>query len=153
MDFLKHLNSINLLNAQNTYHIRLILCTWHNHHATVTLGMRGQSKLNIALFSYFTSRSKISRGILVSEFSFSKESVSSFSIGSGFFTLISVSPILSTPPEGPLSINTKLNHRGLLVRRRKIGLIEGNAKCRHLNNMTCKGTLRQVFICLRPRTP
>jgi hypothetical protein len=37
--------------------------------------------------------------------------------------------------------------------RRKIRLIEGNAKCRHLKKFMCKGTLRQVFICLRPRTP
>jgi hypothetical protein len=28
-----------------------------------------------------------------------------------------------------------------------------SAKCRHLHKFTCKGTLRQVFICLRPRTP
>jgi hypothetical protein len=39
------------------------------------------------------------------------------------------------------------------IHRRKIRLIEGNAKCRHLKKLTCKGTLRQVFICLRPRTP
>ncbi len=39
------------------------------------------------------------------------------------------------------------------VYRRKIRLIEGNAKCRYLKKFTCKGTLRQVFICLRPRTP
>jgi len=32
-------------------------------------------------------------------------------------------------------------------------LIEGIAKCPHLKKLTCKGTLRQVFICLRPRTP
>ncbi len=37
--------------------------------------------------------------------------------------------------------------------RRKITLIEGNAKCRQLQRLICKGTLRQVFICLRPRTP
>jgi hypothetical protein len=37
--------------------------------------------------------------------------------------------------------------------RRKIGIIEGNAKCRRLNKLTCKGTLRQVFVCPRPRTP
>ncbi len=30
--------------------------------------------------------------------------------------------------------------------RRKIRLIEVNAKCRHLKKLTCKGTLRQVFI-------
>ncbi len=35
--------------------------------------------------------------------------------------------------------------------RRKIILIEGNAKCRH-KKITCKGTLRQVDICVRPRT-
>ncbi len=39
------------------------------------------------------------------------------------------------------------------VTRRKIRLIEGNAKCCHLKRLTCKGTLRQVFICLRPKTP
>jgi hypothetical protein len=36
--------------------------------------------------------------------------------------------------------------------RRKIKFIEGNAKCRHLTKLTCKGTLRQVFNCLRPGT-
>ncbi len=34
----------------------------------------------------------------------------------------------------------------------KIRLIEGYAKCRHLKKLTFKGTLRQVFICLRPIT-
>jgi hypothetical protein len=29
--------------------------------------------------------------------------------------------------------------------RREIRLIEGNANCRHLKKMTCKGTLRQVL--------
>ncbi len=33
--------------------------------------------------------------------------------------------------------------------RRKIRLIEGNAKCRHLKNWSYKGNLRQVFICLK----
>jgi hypothetical protein len=33
---------------------------------------------------------------------------------------------------------------------RKIRLIESNAKCRHLKKVTWKGTLRQLFICLRP---
>jgi hypothetical protein len=36
--------------------------------------------------------------------------------------------------------------------RRNVTLIEGNAKC-HLKKLTWKGTLRQVFICLKPRTP
>jgi hypothetical protein len=36
--------------------------------------------------------------------------------------------------------------------RGKIRLIEGNAKCRHLKKLAFKGTLRQVFVCLRPRT-
>ncbi len=35
---------------------------------------------------------------------------------------------------------------------RKVRLIEGNAKCRQLKKLTCKRTLRQVFICLWPRT-
>ncbi len=44
--------------------------------------------------------------------------------------------------------------RQLSLSRRKIRLIEGNAKCRHLKKLTCKGTLRQlIIICLRPRTP
>jgi hypothetical protein len=37
--------------------------------------------------------------------------------------------------------------------RRKIRLIEDIAKCRHLKQLTCKGTLRQMFICKRHRTP
>ncbi len=37
--------------------------------------------------------------------------------------------------------------------RRKIRLIEGNAICRHLKKLTCKGALRQMFISLRPKTP
>jgi hypothetical protein len=32
-------------------------------------------------------------------------------------------------------------------------LAEGHVKCRHLKNVTFKGTLRQVFICFEPRTP
>jgi hypothetical protein len=39
------------------------------------------------------------------------------------------------------------------LNRRKIRLIEGKAKCRHLKKGTRNGTLRQVSICLRPRTP
>jgi hypothetical protein len=35
-------------------------------------------------------------------------------------------------------------------RHRKIRLIESNAKCRHLNKLTCKGTLRQVFLSEAP---
>ncbi len=35
-------------------------------------------------------------------------------------------------------------------KHRKIRLIEGNAKCRHLKKFTYKGTLRQVLICLWP---
>jgi hypothetical protein len=37
--------------------------------------------------------------------------------------------------------------------RRKIRITEVNAKCRHLKELTCKGTLRQVFFFLRPRSP
>ncbi len=44
--------------------------------------------------------------------------------------------------------NLKLQER--VTKCRKIRLIEGNAKCRHLKTFTCKGTLRQVFIW--PRT-
>jgi hypothetical protein len=36
--------------------------------------------------------------------------------------------------------------------RREIRLLEGIAKCRHLQKLTYKGTLRQVLICLKPRT-
>jgi hypothetical protein len=32
---------------------------------------------------------------------------------------------------------------------RKIRLMESNGKCRYLKKLTCKETLRQVFICLR----
>jgi hypothetical protein len=33
---------------------------------------------------------------------------------------------------------------------RKIRCKEGKAKCRHFKKLTCKGALRQVFICLSP---
>ncbi len=41
----------------------------------------------------------------------------------------------------------------ITMHRRKIRLIEGNAKCRHLKKWTFKGTLQQVFICMRARKP
>ncbi len=38
--------------------------------------------------------------------------------------------------------------------RRKIRLIEGNAKCRHLKKLACKGSLRQAFAeAQNPITP
>ena len=36
-------------------------------------------------------------------------------------------------------------HPLYLLRARKISLIEGKAKCRHLKQFSCEGTLRQVF--------
>ncbi len=36
------------------------------------------------------------------------------------------------------------------VPRRKIRLIESNKKCLYLKKLTCKRTLRKVFICLKP---
>ena len=39
---------------------------------------------------------------------------------------------------------------GDIVWRRKIRLIESNSKCRYLKKLTCKETLRQAFIYLRP---
>ncbi len=39
------------------------------------------------------------------------------------------------------------------TRSTKISFLEGIAKCRHLNKLTCKGNLRQVFICLRSKAP
>jgi len=44
------------------------------------------------------------------------------------------------------------NTMQLLGFRRKKRLIEGNAKCSDLKKLIFKWTLRQVFICLRPRT-
>ena len=46
-------------------------------------------------------------------------------------------------------LSTLLHHHSHGHWHRKIRLIEGNAKCLHLKKSTCKGTLRQVFICLR----
>ncbi len=40
-----------------------------------------------------------------------------------------------------------------VVQSRKKRLKEGKAKCRLLKKLTCTGTLRHVFICLRFRTP
>jgi hypothetical protein len=36
--------------------------------------------------------------------------------------------------------------RGEGAHRREIRLIESNAKCGHLKKLTCKGTMRQVYI-------
>ncbi len=49
---------------------------------------------------------------------------------------------------GKVPMATHLYTRGR--ERRQIRLIEGNAKYPHLKKWTCKGTLRQVFIYLRP---
>ncbi len=40
------------------------------------------------------------------------------------------------------------SHHGVILI--KIRLTESNAKCRFPKKFNCKGTLRQVFICLRP---
>jgi hypothetical protein len=37
--------------------------------------------------------------------------------------------------------------------REKIKLIESNAKCCYLKKLTCKGSWRQVFICLKSKIP
>ncbi len=54
---------------------------------------------------------------------------------------------------GTGTVNNNKSWPVVCMDRRKSKLIEGNAKCRHPKKLTCKGTLRQVFICLRPRTP
>jgi hypothetical protein len=43
-------------------------------------------------------------------------------------------------------------HTGTLysVQHELINYIDAKGKCGHLKKLTCKGTLRQVFICLRP---
>jgi hypothetical protein len=41
----------------------------------------------------------------------------------------------------------------LLIICRVERLLEGNAKCRHLKKVTCKGTLRHVIICPETYTP
>jgi hypothetical protein len=52
-----------------------------------------------------------------------------------------------------LLFNQYLYLHDMFYSRRKIRLVEDNAKCRHLKFFTCKGTLRQVFIFMRKRTP
>ncbi len=54
--------------------------------------------------------------------------------------------------------NTKFFHKGQNIptyRRRKLRLIEGDAKGKKSlsKKLTCDGTLRYVFFCLKPRTP
>ncbi len=51
---------------------------------------------------------------------------------------------------GACQKQSRIWNSGQAVERK---LIESNAKCKHLKKLTCKGTLQQVFICLRPRTP
>jgi hypothetical protein len=59
----------------------------------------------------------------------------------------------STKQKGVCFIENYRNQYDVVAIRRKIKLIEGNAKCCHLKKLTCNGTLQQVFICLRPRIP
>ncbi len=66
-----------------------------------------------------------------------------------------VLPILSLGPKG-LEPRVGTHTASLpcrccfILRHRKIRLIESNTKCCHLKKLTCTGTLRQVFNCLRP---
>jgi hypothetical protein len=53
------------------------------------------------------------------------------------------SPLSSALPKTQVSVYFMVTL--IRCRRRKIRLIEGNAKCRHLKKLTCKGTLRQVL--------
>jgi hypothetical protein len=47
----------------------------------------------------------------------------------------------------PYSMNKSNSHNPTdREDRRKVRLIEGNAKCRYLKKLNCKGTLRQVFL-------
>ncbi len=62
-------------------------------------------------------------------------------------------PCMAQPCPQYASINHSVNVTAYALWRRKIRLIEGNAKRCHLTKLTCNGTLRQMFICLRPRTP
>ncbi len=51
-------------------------------------------------------------------------------------------------PPPPVLTHHNLPYRILTAppsKRRKIRVIEGNAKCRHLKKLTCKGTLRQML--------
>jgi hypothetical protein len=52
-----------------------------------------------------------------------------------------------------LNVMTEKIRVFLTYYRRKIRLIEGNVKCRHLKNLYKKGDLRLVLICPRPRNP
>ncbi len=44
------------------------------------------------------------------------------------------------------NVTIHLHGQSILEYHREIRLIEGNAKCCHLKKLTCKGTLRQLFI-------
>jgi hypothetical protein len=62
-------------------------------------------------------------------------------------------PCTEIRSSGPFRQQVIIIFQTFTVKRRKIRLIEGNAKCRYIKKLTCKGILRQVFICLRTRTP
>ncbi len=56
----------------------------------------------------------------------------------------------SPNPANHINYKMSKNQNNFNANLRKIRLIEGNEKCRHLNKLTSKATLRQVFIYLRP---
>ncbi len=49
-----------------------------------------------------------------------------------------------------IDVHSKWNRNILTLSHALINYIDTKAKCRHLKTFTCKGTLRQVIICLRP---
>ncbi len=65
-------------------------------------------------------------------------------------------PLIAPPPPdytyAPDRPSLKL-HCNDAPDRRKIRMIEFNAKCRYLKKLTCKGTLRQVFYLSETPSP
>jgi hypothetical protein len=60
-----------------------------------------------------------------------------------------VEPVLHRGVPDHDSQQVSVNRRPASQAQKDFRLIESNAKCLYLKNLPCKGTLRQVFICLR----
>ncbi len=67
-----------------------------------------------------------------------------------FIVFVDTACLSLLPVPRALGFSAATAKNGLLVYLGLLNYIDTKAKCRHIKKFTCKGTLRQVFICLRP---
>jgi hypothetical protein len=100
---------------------------------------------NSVMTSLFRSRESLGSDILAGD-----GKLANLFLRCGAIQILSCGTHFSQIFQQSLTFGQAIYHSLFTSSHRKV---EGNAKCRHLKKLMCKGPLRQVFICLRPRTP